>query len=1036
MAGEKSNVPRKLLSSAIAALLAGGGAGAVDAQEAGERVLEEVTVTGSRIRAATGFETPQPVTSLTADELDDFEPGGTLHQQLSALPQFFENRTMDQASGETRYSPAGNRLPFLNLRNLGGERTLVMMDGHRLQPSSKDGIVTAELLPSALMRSVDVVTGGASAAYGADAVGGVVNFILDREFEGLRFNAGAGSYQDGVGENWQVGIAGGMRFADGRLHVIGSYERTEKDEVRSDRNAVSNFRRWGWVRNPEWSPGADVPQRLILPDVVSTQSSPTGLINAPGTPLHRMQFNLEGTDVVPFVLGDVVSLPGQSGGTNSMSGGPEAARAYQAFANSPQQGGVVTEALFAGLKFDATERLSLIFDGRLGYAENTRRDQRLVEFQTPFHMLVAADNAFLPENVRQSMIDNDIEELVVSKVGTFPDRAEIGDNQRIENQLEQWEVSGGFEYQLGEGTWLLEGHYQRGRSKPESYGMAVRLDRRYLAMDAVLHPETGEIVCRVQLFNPTPEQLRAAVPDGAISSVPLDPRIPAGVEGNTRPLQSPIGLDNTIEDCVPLNPFGNGNMSQEARDYVVTRKDTFGYVDQEFAEVLLTGEVFDNLPFGALNLAAGLTWRDQGFEDRAFGDDGVGVDGLIVNVDELGPPLNAPELGIRGMPTGVTESTPNLHAFSTVPWIAGDADVWEWFLEMQAPVWEGTLGQDRGFEQQLNLNVAYRQSDYSRSGVADSWKAALDFRFHRDWRVRVTRSRDIREPNFRELFNVAGGHVNVNDPRFNGALVLAQSLTGGNPELEPEKGDTLTTGIVWQPTFAGWLDGLQVALDWYDIQITDRVATIPAQRIVDQCEATGALCNRLERDANGVLTWVFINNLNLAEARVKGADIEVSWQAEPNVFDNQSETFSLRFLGARLDESSTTPFEGEPQDVAGVLGTPKYSSVLTANYGVGPYFFQLQNRFVDATTLDANWVEGVDVDNNRVSSMTWWNARIGYRGQTANGANWSVNLNVQNMFDEEPPVVPGFSTRGASQAFHNSFDIYGRRYNLNFNYSF
>ncbi|MDR2213777.1 MAG: TonB-dependent receptor plug domain-containing protein, partial [Pseudomonadales bacterium] len=320
----ENRTKKSLLAAAIASLFAGVTETAL-AQNASN--LEEITVTGSRIRNTSGFETPTPVTSISSSELQDFEPGNTVSQQLSSLPQFFNNRTSQETSDGSRFSPAGNTYTFLNLRSLGGNRTLVLLDGYRLQPSDKQGTVNPDLLPNSLMRSVDVVTGGASAAYGADAVGGVVNFILDREFEGLKLDVGAGQHESGVGKQWRVGVAAGKSFFDGRLNVIGSFDNLEIDQINGDRNSIGNFRRWGWVRNPDWSPGAPagVPQRLTFPDVVSTLSSPTGLILQPGTPLNNMQFTLDGTGIVPFVYGSVASPPNQQGGTSSTTGGPEAA---------------------------------------------------------------------------------------------------------------------------------------------------------------------------------------------------------------------------------------------------------------------------------------------------------------------------------------------------------------------------------------------------------------------------------------------------------------------------------------------------------------------------------------------------------------------------------------------------------------------------------------------------------------------------------------------------------------------------------------
>lgn len=213
--------------------------------------------------------------------------------------------------------------------------------------------------------------------------------------------------------------------------------------------------------------------------------------------------------------------------------------------------------------------------------------------------------------------------------------------------------------------------------------------------------------------------------------------------------------------------------------------------------------------------------------------------GKAVTVEELGPPINVPELGIRGIPPGFEFGSPNLNLFSTVPNIAGQTDVWEWYTEFQLPVLETALGPGGSFEQRIDVNAAFRQSDYDRSGTSDSWKIGLDYRFHRDWRIRLTQSRDVREPTFSELFDASGGGPSVSDPRFNNASFNITSIAGGNPNLAPEKADTVVASIVWQPTFTPWIDGLQVSLDYYDVVVNDQIDQLGVQRIVDECELRG-----------------------------------------------------------------------------------------------------------------------------------------------------------------------------------------------------
>src|SRR5690606_3858788 len=190
----------------------------------------------------------------------------------------------------------------------------------------------------------------------------------------------------------------------------------------------------------------------------------------------------------------------------------------------------------------------------------------------------------------------------------------------------------------------------------------------------------------------------------------------------------------------PWNVMGQGNATQQVLDYIMTPKMGDSYVDQDFAELLLTGDLFEAWA-GTVNFAAGLTYREQSFSDVA----------LPREIDVLGPPLNAPHLGIRGVPPGYAGGSANMHQFSTVPHVSGEYDVWEWFAELNAPLWEA-----RTAAQRLDGSVAYRSSDYSNIGRVEAWKLGLDFQVFDDLRLRATKSRDVREATFAERFDQQG----------------------------------------------------------------------------------------------------------------------------------------------------------------------------------------------------------------------------------------------------------------------------------------
>ncbi|MGP1666702.1 MAG: TonB-dependent receptor, partial [Rhodanobacter sp.] len=209
-----------------------------------------------------------------------------------------------------------------------------------------------------------------------------------------------------------------------------------------------------------------------------------------------------------------------------------------------------------------------------------------------------------------------------------------------------------------------------------------------------------------------------------------------------------------------------------------------------------------------------------------------------------------------------------LHRFTSARNSEGDMDVWEWFAELQAPIWESASG-----NQSLGGSASFRQSDYSRSGKIDTWKIGLEFEVFEDLRLRSTKSRDIREPTFRELFDAQGGGGSVNDPTRGNAVSQITTVAGGNPNLRPEIADTVVAGLVYQPS---WLDGFQLSTDWYQIEIKDAIAQLNNQRIVDECYINNqtALCANIERDpVTGLIGRVYNYFLNVAQARVEGVDV-------------------------------------------------------------------------------------------------------------------------------------------------------------------
>jgi iron complex outermembrane recepter protein len=1013
---------RKKLCLAITATLATFTTSFATAQQNTAGELEEIQVTGSRVRLVDGMTAPTPVTAITTGELRDFDPGTTVAAQLDKLPQFFDTPSA-QRGGNAISSNAGGS--YLNLRGMGLNRTLVLLDGTRVAPADAQGAVNVDLFPSALVQRIDVVTGGASAAYGADAVAGVVNFVLDREFEGLRANVSTGITEKMNGENYNFNIAGGKAFMDGRLNVIASVEARQIDQIGpQSKDRLDNWMDWGLVRNPAWvsataTPG--VPQRITKPYVFSAQSATQGLIiqSTPGFAYRNWTFTDDGKGIRPYAFGDFVSISG-AGAQNNQSGGQEYKYYDQAFFRGPRGNDVAQRSGFLGFKFEASDRLTLTAQMAAGRSESNYFGQHsnVSIAGTVYAWKIFRDNAYLPAQLAAEMDRLNLDMIRISTTGIVdgPGLINIYDNRGDRSIQQQQMYTVGFNFDIND-NWNLNGAYQYGESDIATGILNVpRTDKFFMAMDAVRDPATGQIVCNIALRNPSPAELSKFM-EGKLISSPLDP---FGV-----PADSPIGPMNPKE-CVPFNPFGLGNANQAAKDWILDpEKKQVRSLGQDFAELLLTGVLFEGWGAGPISLAAGLTWRDESFDQFSrpeWGERGI---------------LNVPELGIRAVPDGfANDGNRELHPFSGIGAGSGSKSVWEWYSEINVPIWEWDSGQN------LGSSFAYRSSDYSLSGRQESWKVGLDAQLLDSLRWRATKSSDIREPNFAETFLTGTGGGAVVDPfrnneNSNGLTVLATS----NPTLGAEIGDTITTGFVWQPTFAEWIDGLSVSLDWYEVNLEGAVALYGAQRIVDDCFATGAAsaCNLLRRLPStdggvtpGPLSRILNQNINAAMAQTRGVDFEAAYRFEPNFFANQEESFSLRALVGYLGENSTTTAAGATQDNAGSQTRPEFSGVFTGNYNIGSWGFMLQSRYYDSVKNNILWVEGRDVDDNWIASQTTFNSAISYQGEMESGSTWRASFNITNLFDREPSIVAGAN----GQSIIAGHDVLGRRYQLSLNMDF
>ena len=952
----KATLPAQTASSgadAAARRRAGKPAGAAS----GRTPEDEVVVTGSRL-GITGMNTPTPVTVLSAQQLQQVKPG-PLIEALDEMPQFLNNSTPQSSYNFSTTSGQS----FLNMRGLGINRTLVLLDGRRVTPSSRLGATDISTLPQSLVQRVDIVTGGASAAYGSDAVAGVVNFILDTHFDGLQLNANGGATSRGDNGNGGGSITFGTPLGE-RLHVIGTTEFYRAAHVETFANR-DWFQGWGLVTNPQWLATHTGPRLLTLPDVSSTRYTFGGLIDAPGSALNRLMFLPDGSATAfvpgsPAIIGTGCYCQSGGIGDNYWADRTGDGSLYPAISRSSS---------FVYLNYDLSDDLTAYVQGLYGHSATNYVEVGAVQF-AQWEATIYPDNAFLPASIRQQMAQEGLPSFGLSRMAS---QADLGNSRnQTSNTLQSYTVG----LKGTGGGWNFGAYVQQGRNESESFLLDyIRTDRLSLAMDAVVDPASGAVVCRSTLYDPA-------------------------------------------NGCVPLDLFGAGNASAAAKQYVLGNKYGFATVHQRFAEVSANREIFRGWGAGGVSLALGASYRKDSLEQYADPPDHTEF-----------VPQNNPALGIQGIPPGFV-GNPFVYQFSSFPSIAGEYSVAEYFGEALLPLFS-----NRALLEQLNLSLAGRLANYSGSGHVWAWKAGLDWQLVNDLRLRATLSRDTRAANLAERFDSQGSGVVVRDPFFNNNNVTLSQFSTGNPAVNPEKADTLTLGAVLQPSF---LAGLSLSVDWYRIDTQDAIAQLGSQIIVNNCNAGAQeFCSLITRDpVTDQLVFVKNEYLNVSRAEVSGTDLELDYQHGIHLLGGGAERFSARLIGSYLAENSVTNQAVGTIDYAGQVGDgfnlPRFQLFSDLSYTNGPYQFLVQERFIGRGRVDVTYVQGVDIDRNTVPSIAYTDLNLKYT--RAAGGGWpSIELygHVTNLFDRAPPVVANYTDfTGATPTNKTVYDVLGRRFTV------
>lgn len=912
---------------------------------------QDIVVTGTRLGSS--FNAPTPVTSIGAERLNALGINN-VGEALNQLPSF------RASSGPAAQANLGGNIGarLLDLRGLEPQRTLVLVDGKRFVPSTVQGSVDTNLIPSSLLKTVDVVTGGASAAYGSDAVAGVVNFILDRRNTGVSGEFSSGISQRGDDGNLFASLSGGTKLGE-HIHVIGAVEYEKLD-------GMGNCTTRSWCNSQTLilgnTPGAGgLPANLIVAGVNTSTMSPGGLINrsynaagqAIGTtatdPLRGTKFTANGTpDRFQYgtLVGPLFMLGGEGQGQNGFISALRLKVPLERISS------------YGALTAELSDRVTLTADVSYGRVKGTVDGAIFRDFNGTLLGRISRDNPFLPASVAAAMDANGVASFILGKAAF-----DLGPGKAT-STTETYRGVLGIEARLSE-RWTLSGFYQYGRTDfTQRSTNLVNLANLLKATDAVR--SGGQIVCRVNADT---------------------------VSGNDDP------------GCAPFNPFGEGQFSRAAVNYITGNGLQHTVNEQHVAGIDLRGKLVD-LPAGPITVALGGEYRRD-------------------TVDGTADPVSAAN-GFYSLNGSA---------------LKGGVTVKEMFGEIAVPVLR-----DSAIGHALDLNGAIRRTHYSTSGSVTTWKGGIVYEPVEGIRLRGTRSRDIRAPNIFELFGPQTlRSIGLSDPLNGGLQTNPFVLTGSNPNLSVEKADSWTAGFVIAPR-QGAFRRVRLSVDFYDIKVAGAIGALGAQTLVNRCaQGATAFCSQITRDANNQIVQVRDVILNSNALKTSGYDIEMQWRQPLGTWGdlNAQVIANITRELTTVDSLGAVDRAGQTGVRTGTIpGVPDYvlDGVLTLT--AGKVQLTGHGRYIPPGLYWTNFI-GPDqsgysitspnsVDNNRVPGRFYLDLTARVNIDTGNGRKFQLYATLNNVLDRDPPAIPGPSG-GTNQIL---FDPVGRAFKVGARFHF
>ena len=987
----------------------------------------EIVITGSRIPQP-NLTSASPVTVLSSQEV---KLSGTTRTEdlINSLPQAFATQGSNISNGATGTAS-------VNLRGLGAARTLVLVNGRRLQPGDPrlGSIADINFIPAPMVKRVDVLTGGASSVYGADAVSGVVNFIMDTNFTGLRIDAQASTFMhynnasDAIlnadaarglrpphgwnvnGGAQDIAAAFGASFDDNRGHVMG-YATYRKQDAVLEASRDYSFCALAARTAAQGGRGSGTPPRDFNCGGSATSAFGTFFTNV-GT------FHVEGNQFVPG------SVPFNFGPYNFYQR-PDERYTFGTFADYEIAPGAhpYLEAMF----MNDTSNSRIAPSGDFFNTTTINCDNPLLSTQQ-FNAICVPNNTF-------------VDAQGVTRAIAYVGRRNIEGGGR-EDHLERssWRVVGGMRGDLLKGV-SYDAYYQFGTTRfSQSFLNDFSVLRLIRSLDVVANPAVGGIA-GVPAGTPV---CRAALPGSGPGGTALD------------------------ANCVPYNIFQTGGVTPAALAYLQTPLLSRGHVNETVADVNFT---IEGSEYGIQS-----PWADRGV-------------GLNVGAEYRKEALDfLPDIEFQ---TGDGAG----QGGAILP-VSGKFDVRELFAELQVPIVSHSFIDEftlTGGYRYSDYKVAGRHFN------TDTYKVEARLAPIADILARASYNRAVRAPNVVELFATQavglGGTVDpcagaqnptthlVNgtpagpsnsQPGFTAAQCANTGVTagqfgnitpnpanqynalaGGNPNLTPETADTYTAGLLLKPR---WIPGLAVSADYFDIKIKDLVGVLPFQAVMNNCLTTGAstTCSLINRAPGNGSLWlspqgfVVATNINIGGLRTKGIDVNGSYSRKLFGLGTLNVSMVGTWLKDLITDTGLRPgiagLDGK-YDCAGFYGNtcgtpaPVWRHALRVGFtlpnGLGisgrwRYFSsaKLDTLSSDCDLTGANPASGQCAvppapANEKINAQNYFDLALSARV----GDRYNFRLGANNLLDKQPPIVGGEVSNaplGNGNTYPQVYDALGR----------